>query len=91
MLSQLKTLNKVVGVKQSKKVIRDGSAKTVFVAEDAEGRIRRPILELCQEMQVEVILVPTMEELGKACGIDVGAAIVAVTDSFVFNASALNK
>jgi large subunit ribosomal protein L7A len=91
MLSQLKTLHKVIGVKQSKKAIRDGSAKSVLVAENAEGRIKRPILELCQEMQVEVISVPTMDELGKACGIDVGAAIVAVTEPFVFNASALNK
>lgn len=79
MLSQLKTLNKVVGVKQSKKVIKDGSAKTVFIAADAETRVKKPVAELCREMQVEVIEVPTMEELGKACGIDVGAAIVAVT------------
>ena len=38
MLSQLKTAPKVVGVKQSKKAIRDGSAAAVFVAADAEAR-----------------------------------------------------
>ncbi|MGE4548527.1 MAG: L7Ae/L30e/S12e/Gadd45 family ribosomal protein [Intestinibacillus sp.] len=76
MLSQLRAAAKVVGVKQSKKVIRDGGAAAVFVASDAEARVTRPILELCQELRVEVTEVPTMQELGRAAGIDVGAAVV---------------
>ena len=43
MLSQLSQAAKVVGVKQSKKAIRDGNAQTVFVADDAEQRVIRPI------------------------------------------------
>lgn len=76
MLSELRAAAKVVGVKQSKKVIRDGGAAAVFVAGDAEARIIRPILALCQELEVEVTEVPTMQELGRAAGIDVGAAVV---------------
>ena len=78
MLSQLSQAAKVVGVKQSKKAIRDGNAQTVFVADDAEQRVIRPIRELCSEMQVELVEVPTMVELGDAAGIDVGAAVVTI-------------
>ena len=35
-LTDLNTPNKVVGVKQLKKALRDGSAKKVFVAQDAD-------------------------------------------------------
>lgn len=76
MLSELKTAKIVVGVKQSKKMITNGSVKAVFVAKDAEARILRPILALCEENGVDVTEVPTMLELGKAAGIDVGAAVV---------------
>ena len=76
MLSELKTAAKVVGVKQSRKAITGGAARAVFVAQDAEPRVVRPILELCAAHGVEVTEIPTMEELGKAAGIDVGAAVV---------------
>lgn len=76
MLSQLKTAPKVVGVKQSKKAIRDGSAAAVFVAADAEARVTRPICELCSEQHIEVTTVETMQELGHAAGIEIGAAVV---------------
>ncbi len=78
MLSQLSSAEKVVGVKQSKKVIRDGGAKMVFIAADAERRITEPIRELCAEHGVDVTEVPSMKELGTAVGIAVGAAVVTV-------------
>lgn len=78
MLSQLSSAAKVVGVKQSKKVIRDGSAKQVFIAADAERRITAPIYELCEIHSVPVTEVPSMKELGSAVGIAVGAAVVTV-------------
>lgn len=81
MLSQLSQAAKVVGVKQSKKAIRDGNALAVFVADDAEQRVLRPIRELCAELQVELVEVPTMAELGDAAGIDVGAAVVTLLRS----------
>ncbi|MGN1014410.1 MAG: ribosomal L7Ae/L30e/S12e/Gadd45 family protein [Butyricicoccus sp.] len=79
MLSQLKTAAKVVGIKQSKKIIRDGDAETVFIAQDAEQRITGPIVELCQASGVEIVEVDSMKELGAAAGIAVGAAVVTVT------------
>lgn len=76
MLSELRAAHKVVGVKQSKKIIRDGQAKTVFVALDAERRITQPIYELCAELGIAVTEITTMAELGDAAGINVGAAVV---------------
>ncbi len=80
MLSELPSMAKVVGVKQSKKVIRDGGVKRVFIAADAERRITDPIRTLCEEHDVEVIDVSSMRQLGETVGIAVGAAVVAVTE-----------
>lgn len=78
MLSELRTAHKVIGVKQSKKAIRDGKAEEVFVALDAEKRVVGPIYELCSETDTKLTEITTMTELGDAAGIDVGAAVVAV-------------
>ncbi len=78
MLSELRTAHKVIGVKQSKKAIKDGAAAEVFVALDAEKRVVGPIYELCSETDTKVSEITTMAELGDAAGIDVGAAVVTV-------------
>ena len=78
MLTDLNTPNKVVGVKQLKKALRDGSAKKVFVAQDADPKLTDPICGSCQSAGVPVEPVPTMAELGKACGIAVGSAAAAI-------------
>ena len=78
MLSELRTAHKVIGVKQSKKAIRDGAAAEVFVALDAEKRVTGPIYELCGETGTKLSEITTMAELGDAAGIDVGAAVVTV-------------
>ena len=74
MLDQLKTNRKVVGIKQLRKSLRDGQVIRVFLAENADPRLTDPVSEECERLGVELIMVPTMAELGKACGISVGAA-----------------
>ena len=74
MLDQLKTNRKVVGIKQLRKSLRDGQVVRVFLAENADPRLTDPVSEECDRLGVELIIVPTMAELGKACGISVGAA-----------------
>ncbi len=69
---------KTVGVKQTLRAIEKGTAQRVFVAEDADAPVTRPIIELCLSHQVELVRVATMLELGKACGIEVGAAVAAI-------------
>ena len=69
---------RVVGNKQTAKAIQKGSAKTVYIADDAAVRVVQPLLDACAEAQVDVEKVATMQELGKACGIHVGAATAAI-------------
>ncbi|NLD86998.1 MAG: 50S ribosomal protein L7ae-like protein [Clostridiales bacterium] len=78
MLAGLEKAAKVVGIKQTKKAIRESRAVKVYLAADAEERVLRPIHELCREGSVTVDMVESMNELGAACGIEVGAAAVAL-------------
>lgn len=70
---------RVVGNKQTAKAIQKGTAKTVYIADDADVRVvQQPLLDACAEARVNVEKVATMQELGKACGIHVGAATAAI-------------
>lgn len=81
MLSELSASEKIVGIKQLRKALRDDKAAKVFVAENADPKLTQPIIETCREKDVPVVAVPTMEELGKACEIEVGAAVAALLRS----------
>lgn len=74
MLEGLKTARKVVGIKQSTRAVKEGTASVAYVAKDAYRHVIQQLETLCIEKSIEVIMVDTMEELGKACGIEVGAA-----------------
>ena len=68
----------VVGAKQLKKAVKAGRAKVVFLAENADPAVTEPIEELCRQNHIHITWVHTMAELGRACGIEVGAAAAAV-------------
>lgn len=74
----LNTRNKVVGLKQSRRALREGEATRVYLAQDASGQIRREITALCRMKHVVCESVPTMKQLGEMCGITVGAAVAAL-------------
>ena len=78
MITELSTQEKVIGVKQSRKAIRDGRAKRVFLACDADPAITGPVAETCAAAGIPVEEGHTMAQLGQACRITVGAAVVAV-------------
>jgi len=69
-----------VGTKQATKAVETGVAAEVFVARDADPRITTKMVNLCKKMNVPVTYVDSMKLLGKACGIEVGAAIAAVVN-----------
>ncbi len=71
---------KTVGTKQTQRAVEKGQARVVYVAKDAEERISSPLLRLCAEKGVEVVMVDSMIELGKQCGIKVGAASAAIIE-----------
>ena len=77
MLTELSTASKVVGVKQVRRAVESGRAMKVFLAQDAEGRVTAPIAALCEEKGVPAETGGSMTDLGKACGISVGAAVAA--------------
>ena len=68
----------IIGTKQAIKAMKDNRVKEIVIAEDADSRVTNKVLELAQELSVPVITVDSMAKLGKACGIDVGAAAVAI-------------
>ena len=70
----------VVGAKQLKKAVEAGRARYVFLAENADPAVIEPIVLLCRSKEVQTAWVPSMAELGRACGIEVGAAVAAVVD-----------
>ena len=78
MLTELATQPKIVGAKQVRRAVEAGSALRVFLSEDADPRVTGPIQELCAQRGVAVEMVPSMRELGRACGIAVGSAVAAL-------------
>lgn len=78
MLSELQTACKTVGLKQSIKKIRSGEAKKVFIALDAAPALIDEIKGAINETKIPIEEVSGMKELGRAAGIDVGAAVVVV-------------
>jgi len=78
LLQELRAGKKVTGAKQSRRAIRDGLVLRVYLARDADPNLTGPLRALCQEMGVPVAEVPTMQELGQAAGIQVGAAVAAL-------------
>jgi len=70
--------NLLIGTKQTKKAIMQGDVEEVFIAKDADQHIIDPIVDLCEDHGITVNFVDSMNELGKACGIQVGAAAAAI-------------
>lgn len=69
--------NLCIGTKQTTRQVELGKAAEVFVAKDADPRITLKIINLCKKMGIKVTYVDSMKQLGKACGIEVGAAMAA--------------
>ncbi|ACX52625.1 hypothetical protein Adeg_1530 [Ammonifex degensii KC4] len=71
---------KTVGSRQTLKAVERGQAKVVFVAADAESWVTEPIVQAAKERGIPVEVVPSMKELGRACGIEVNCASAAVLE-----------
>lgn len=69
---------KRIGLKQTMKCIELRDADEVVIAEDADPHIISQILYTCRQNEIPISYVDSMKKLGKTCGIDVGAATVAL-------------
>ncbi len=78
MLESIKSSRKTIGIRQSMKAVENGLADTVYIAKDADEKVVRSLKELCLSDGIEIVYIDTMKQLGKACGIEVGAAVACV-------------
>ena len=68
----------IAGTKQTVKALKDRNVKEVLIADDADPRILAKVIETAEDMDVAIVHVDSMRKLGRACGIEVGAAAVAL-------------
>ena len=81
MLDDLPASRRLVGTKQVIKAAETGAAiKCVIVAEDADEHVKARIIDTCSRHGVNSEIASSMTELGVMCGIDVGAACVALLE-----------
>ncbi|MCY0887437.1 MAG: ribosomal L7Ae/L30e/S12e/Gadd45 family protein [Alicyclobacillaceae bacterium] len=72
--------NRTIGLNQTLKAMQQLAAREVYVARDAEPRVLQPVLQLAEQQGLSLVWVDSMRMLGKACGIEVGAATAAILD-----------
>ena len=77
-VAEIRHDNVVVGAKQFKKALRDGRILKTYLARNADPAVTDPIVQMCDLNGISYAWVATMTELGRACGIDVGAAAATV-------------
>ena len=68
----------MVGAKQLRKAVKAGRVRCVFLAENADPAVTEPLEALCAANHIQITWVASMADLGRACGIEVGAAAAAV-------------
>lgn len=69
----------VIGTKQTVKALKQGTIREVVIAQDADPRLVSKVAIVAAEVNVPILYVDSMKKLGKACGIEVGAAAVAIS------------
>ena len=77
MPDELTNSAKVVGVKQVRRALNAGRAKRLYLAQDADPQLTLTLAEQAREQGVDAVWVGSMRELGRDCGIAVGAAVAA--------------
>ncbi|MGI5901625.1 MAG: ribosomal L7Ae/L30e/S12e/Gadd45 family protein [Desulfitobacteriia bacterium] len=70
----------VVGLKQTLRALENDEVQRIYFAKDADALLIKPVLELANSKQVEIYEVQSMSELGRACGIKVGASVAAILE-----------
>lgn len=69
---------KLIGTKRAYRALKEDEVLVCYVAKDAEPRVIEPLCRHCIENGLEIVYVDSMKQLGRYCGIDVGAAAAAI-------------
>lgn len=67
-----------VGTKQTVRAIKTGNIDEVIIATDADPRLTLQVVNIAEENDIPITYVDSKKKLGKACGINVGSAVVAI-------------
>ncbi|WP_017473674.1 ribosomal L7Ae/L30e/S12e/Gadd45 family protein [Amphibacillus jilinensis] len=68
----------IIGTKQAIKAMKSGEVKEVVIAEDIDPDMIMKVSQLADKMDIPYQMVDSKKALGKACGIEVGTAAVAI-------------
>lgn len=71
---------RIIGTNQTTKALQQYAVALIYVAKDAESNVVNPVISLAKEKGVPIEWVDSMKQLGKACGIEVGAATAAILE-----------
>lgn len=68
----------IIGTKQTLKAMNNKEVSEVFIANDADRQLTKPVTMLAEELGIPYEEVDSMKKLGNACGIEVGTSTVAI-------------
>lgn len=78
MMHELKKGPRVVGTKQTLRVLENGTAKVLYVAKNAQKQVTLRAIELAESKNIPIVYIETMEELAEACDVEVKTATAAL-------------
>lgn len=70
--------HRVVGTRQILRAATQGKLSEVYIAKDVDAQLRNELEDACSRAGVKVTHVDSMQELGVACKISVGAAAAGI-------------
>ncbi|GAK01054.1 ribosomal L7Ae/L30e/S12e/Gadd45 family protein [Geomicrobium sp. JCM 19055] len=73
-----------VGVKATVKAISAELAEEAYIAADADVLVTKQVIDIAKRKRTPLTTVSSMRKLGKACGIEVNAAAVAIKKVTMF-------
>lgn len=76
MITEAEKSNLIVGYKQVLRALKANSCRKLFLTEDCSQNIYDTLKSEAGE--TEIVMVPTMRDLGNMCGIDVPASCAAI-------------
>src|SRR5690625_188938 len=68
----------IIGTKQTLRALKRSEIAEVYIAEDADHRVTQPVIDFAEDLNIPWYAVPSMLELGTACGIEVGTSTVSI-------------
>ncbi|MBC7959080.1 MAG: ribosomal L7Ae/L30e/S12e/Gadd45 family protein [Vallitaleaceae bacterium] len=69
---------RVVGTKQTLRALENGTVVKLYVASNAQKQVTLRTIEIAESKNIPIVYVETMEELAKACDVEVKTATAAI-------------